>query len=464
MMPLNPLYQIELFEGVSDEEMAWIIANSREVWLQEGEFIFYENEPADSFYIVLEGELQVTRTVNGKQMVMGTTPRGIMGGEISLLNDIPSVVNSCAIMPTRLMVFDADTFRQLVGSCPIVGKRILRTAAERMAGTMTMYAQQQKMAALGKLSAGLAHEMNNPASAARRSARTLIELLPDLQTQTLKLSALNLSDIQLRSLIAFQSDAVKAAGESSPLSPLERSDREDTLADWLDALGVPKSWELAPTFVSAGVTIDELQALTAAAIGDHAVTLIIWLECALKAGSLLWEIEQSTERISNLVGAVKEYTYMDKSPVQDVDVHRGLENTLRVLGHKLRNVEVIREYDLSLPIITARGGELNQVWTNLIDNAIDAAGDGGTIWLITRHENAFVMVEVADNGSGIPAEVMPQIFEPFFTTKEVGKGTGLGLDITYRIVEQHGGTIDVQSLPGRTRFIVRLPIQHTAKL
>lgn len=451
-------YQIPLFDDITQEEYDWIRANSREVELSEGDYFFREGDVNRHFYIVLEGEMQITRMVDGKKRVMGTTPRGIMGGEISLLNDSESPVDSCAIMPTRLLVFDEAAFRELIVRCPVVGQRILQTAAQRMTGVVQIVTQEQKLAALGKFSAGLAHEMNNPAAAARRAAKTLVSVLPDLQTQTLRLHALGLNDVQIRSLIALQVDAIKAAGEAMPLTPLERSDREDAIADWLDNLDVDRSWELAPTFVNTGVSLTDLQTLVEHVGANHAEPLIVWLECALKAADLVSEIEQSTERISNLVGAVKEYTYMDQAPVQDVDVHRGLENTLRVLQYKLRGITVERQYDESLPAISARGSELNQIWTNLIDNAIDAVGEGGTITLITRHENDFVMVEIADNGVGIDAANMAKIFEPFYTTKEVGKGTGLGLDITYRIVQQHHGTIEAHSEPGHTRFIVRLPI------
>jgi signal transduction histidine kinase len=456
---MDALYQIPLFDGVPDDEIRWLIAHSHEETPQEGDYFFRENGPADRFYIVLEGELQVSRTVDGREIIMGTTPRGIMGGEMSLLNRTPSHVTVRAIMPCRLMVFDEQAFRELFAACPVVGMRILQTAAERMQGTVSILKQQEKMAALGKLAAGLAHELNNPASAARRAAKTLREAFPGLQTQTLQISTLGLSDAQVATLADFQKQVIEQAATANPLSPIEQSSREDEIADWLDSLDITGGWDIAPTFVSAGMALDDLETFAGQFAPETFGGIVAWLRGILDASALLNEIEQSTQRISELVSAVKSYTYMDQAPEQEVNLHEGLDNTLTVMKYKLRGVEVVREYDPHLPPIMARGSELNQVWTNLIDNAIDAMHGKGQIKLITRSEGNFVMVEIADNGPGIPEDVLPRIFEPFFTTKEVGVGTGLGLDISYRIVQQHDGTMEVRSQPGLTRFIVRLPIK-----
>jgi signal transduction histidine kinase len=456
---MDALYQIPLFDGVSGDEMRWLLDHSREERLGNGDYFFREGSPADSFYIVLEGELQVSRTVNGKDMIIGTTPRGIMGGELALLNRTPSHVTVRAIMPSRLMVFDEQVFRELFAACPMVGMRILQTAAERTQGTVTILKQQEKMAALGKLAAGLAHELNNPASAARRAAKTLREAFPALQTQTLQISTLGLTEAQVSTLVDFQRQVIEKAAAAKPLSPLEQSSREDDLAAWLDGQDIPDSWDIAPTLVTTGITLDDLETLAAQFAAHTLGRIVPWLCGMLEASSLLDTVEQSTQRISELVGAVKSYTYMDQAPEQEIDIHAGLENTLTVMRHKLDGIEVVREYDPALPTILARGSELNQVWTNLIDNAVDAMKGRGRITLITRCEADFVMVEVADNGPGIPPDVLPRIFEPFFTTKEIGVGTGLGLDISYRIVQQHDGTMEVHSQPGHTRFIIRLPIK-----
>ena len=456
---MDTRYQIPLFEGVSSDEFQWLLDHSYEEMLDDGDYFFTENGPAERFYITLEGELQVSRTVNGKELIMGTTPRGVIGGEWALLNRAPSHVTVRAIMPTRLMVFDEGAFRELFAHCPVVGTRILKVAAERAQGTAAILKQQEKMAALGKLAAGLAHELNNPAAAARRAASALRERLPDLQARTLKLNALGLSGDQVADLEALWQGAVEKAASSPPLSPLDQSEREDEIADWLDARGVENGWEMAESFVTAGLIVDDLDDLAAQVPAAHLDAALAWLGGTLDAAALLDEIEQSAGRISDLVGAVKSYTYMDQAIVQEVDIHEGLETTLTVMRHKLRDIALARDYDPDLPVIQARGSELNQVWTNLIDNAIDALEGQGQIRLITRREATFVMVEVADSGPGIPPDVLPHLFEPFFTTKEVGVGTGLGLDISYRIIQQHQGTIEAQSQPGNTRFIVRLPIK-----
>lgn len=452
------LTDLELFADVTDDEMNWLLSHSYEVQLEYGEYFLKENEVSNRFYVVLEGELQVTRTINGTPTVMGTTPRGIIGGELGLLSGQAAAATSRAILPSRLLVFNEPEFRALFGACPVVGTRILQIAAERLASLATRVTQNEKLAALGKFAAGLAHELNNPAAAARRATQTLFDLLPDLQAQTMRLNTLGLTETQMSNLNAVQRDAIANACNAPVLSPLENSRREDEIGDWLDEIGVEKGWELAPTFVTAGVTLDDLQELLEQYPADSRDEMARWFSCALEAADLLEEINESSRRISDLVAAIKEYTYMDQAPTQEVDLHKGLENTLKVLNHKLKNIDVVREYDPDLPRIVGRGSELNQVWTNLIDNAADAINGQGTIRLITRAENTFVMIEITDSGPGIPADVLSHIFEPFFTTKGVGVGTGMGLDISYRIIKQHSGSIEVQSQPGQTRFIVRLPV------
>ena len=456
---MNPsdLEAIPIFEGLSADELAWLDANSTEETLANGDFFIQEGDEETRFYVVLEGELQVTRTLAGKKTVVGTTPRGIIGGELALLNETPSSVTAQAIMPSRLLVLGANTFRALFAFCPKLGARVLQIAAERTQNIAGLVKQQEKMAALGKLSAGLAHELNNPAAAARRAAGTLREALPALQEQTVLLNSLGLTEDQLCALHDFQQRAAKQAATAPALAPLEQSDREEALGDWLQEHGVDNGWELAPALVSAQLAPDDLEQLLQPLPPQAAPPVLAWLNQGLGAASLLDQIEQSTQRIAELVGAVKSYTFMDQGGMQEVDLHAGLDSTLAMLNHKLKGVKVVREYDPELPRVLASGSELNQVWTNLIDNAIDALGGKGTLRLITRCENSFAMVEVADDGPGIPEDVLPRIFEPFYTTKDVGVGSGLGLDITYRIIRQHNGTVEVQSHPGLTRFIVRLP-------
>jgi signal transduction histidine kinase len=452
------LAPLDLLADLTDDELEWIVANTHEQVLAAGEYFVREGEPGDRFYIVLEGELQIIRTIDGKDLVMGTTPRGIMGGELSLLNGIPANITARALAPSRLIVFDTPAFRRMFAAAPPLGTKVLRTAADRMQGYASRVQQQERLAAVGKLSAGLAHELNNPAAAAQRAARTLSETLPNLQTRTLELCKMGLGADQIDKLTAYQAELTARQGSLPPLSTLEQADREDALGDWLSDRAIAGAYEMASGLVAAGVTPAELDNVAGhvpeAILGD----VLGWLSAAISANVLLQEIGVATQRISELVGAVKQYTYMDQGGEQEVAINRDLENTLTVMNHKLkRGVTVIREYDPQLPRIMAHGGELNQVWTNLIANAIEAMQYNGTLKVITRHEHDFVMVEIADTGPGIPPPIQSRIFDPFFTTKPVGAGTGLGLDITYRIIKQHNGTIEVYSQPGNTRFIVRLP-------
>lgn len=456
---MNPIYNIPLFHDVTDDELQWLINHSQEQLLQVGDYFTHENQPTRQFYIVLEGELQIIRTINGQEMVVGTTPRGIMGGEVWLLMGTEAAATARAITPSRLMVFDYPQFLQIFSHAPPVGAQILRVAAERMHGQASFVKQQEKLAALGKFSAGLAHELNNPASAARRAAQSLQGVLPALSTQTFDLGQWELTEEQIDSLVRFGVESATRARTARPLSTLEQSDREEAMIEWLTEQAIEDADEMAATFVTAHVTPPELENLVQTIPEGAAAATLAWLHEQLNAANLLDEIEQSTRRIAGLVAAIKSYTYMDQGGEQAVDIHRDLENTLLVLKHKVKQVRVERQFDPDLPKIMGRGGDLNQVWTNLIDNAIDALKGEGTIQLITRCENNYAMIEVTDNGPGIPPDILPHIFEPFFTTKGVGAGTGLGLDTAYRIVHQHNGTIEVQSKPGQTRFIVRLPTE-----
>jgi len=457
---IDPIYEIALFDGLSDDDYRWLLANSRELWLNPGDYWSHHGDVITSVYIVLEGELQITRILNGEKRVMGTTPRGIIGGEMSVLFDQVAQFDAVAIVLTRLMLLDVDTFRRIFAEIPSLGARILQIAMERTSGLATQVTQQQKIEALNTFSANLAHSLNNPASAASESSRTLrSDTLPALQRNTLALSALGLNDVQIRSLAALQSDAIHDASHWRILSPIERADGEDAIGHWLENAGVASAWDIAYIFVNAGVDPDDLSALTAHLPADHIRVVVEWLSSVLDAASLLNEIESSTARIAELVDGVKQYTYMDRGTSQAVDLNRDLDATLRMLVGRLHNVQVVRHYDPNLPHILGRGRDLNQVWTNVIENALDAMEDRGVLTVITRCENEFVMVEITDSGRGIPDDIMPHIFEPFFSTKKFAQGTtGLGLDIAYRIIKQHNGTPVLISVPGETRFIVRLPL------
>jgi PAS domain S-box-containing protein len=324
--------------------------------------------------------------------------------------------------------------------------------------------QTEKMAALGKLSAGLAHELNNPAAAATRAAGQLLDGIDALQSATARLAQGGLQPDAWARLSEFRRALGDRSAEPLNLSPLELSDREEELLGWFEAHGVADPWQMAPTLVVAGVRLDDLEAIAAGLPADRLGDAMAWVVAALGLYDLAGTVARSSRSISTLVDAVKSYSYMDRAPVQEVDIHNGIEDTLTILGHKLkRGIEVVREYDRSLPRIHVRSSELNQVWTNLIDNAIAAVGERGTITIRTYRDGDRLAVEIVDDGPGIPEEMQPRIFDPFYTTKEVGQGTGLGLDIVRRIITARcGGEVDFRSRPGGTVFRVRLPLESCA--
>jgi signal transduction histidine kinase len=339
-------------------------------------------------------------------------------------------------------------------------KKNLRDLEKAYLQQEVMLRQSEKLATLGKLSAGLAHELNNPAAAAQRGAAQLQSTISHLQSTHLKLGELNLTDAQLESLLALDKLAGERARKPADLDTLARSDREYELETWLSEQGIEEAWQVAPTLANLGYQRNELQTLAADFTPSQFPAIIDWLNDTYNIYSLLEEIGQGTGRISELVKALKDYTYLDQAPVQAVDIHEGLDSTLVILRSKLRpGITVHREYATDLPRIQAFGSELNQVWTNLVDNAIDAMNGQGEITLRTRADDPWVIVDIEDNGPGIPPEILPNLFDPFFTTKAPGSGTGLGLNISHNIVVgKHQGQIDVSSQPGQTRFEVRIPI------
>jgi len=459
VMILEALRQVSLFANTPDQELSWVTAQGKERWLAVGERLVKEGEPADYWYILLEGTVRLTKKLADQEAMVNTFEGGTYLGEIPILLGVPYFVSVCALAPTHLLQLSKDCFWRMVTGCPVISQAILRLMAERMQIFQSVSQQQQKLVSLGTLAAGLAHEFNNPAAAIRRSARNLQETMQVLPSLALKMQLLSAE--QRRALTNLLHPVIEPS-LSLQLDPLSASDREDELSDWLAAHGIVDGWKLAPTKVGAGLETGWLDTVADHIPAGFLSNVLLWLEATLVSKALLAEIKQGSSRIAELVKAIKESTYLDQAPLQETDVHEGLESTLTILGYKLQKVEVVREYDRRLPAICTYGNELNQVWTNLIDNAIDAMQGEGRIWIQTWRQNEDVLVEIADNGPGISPANQSRIFEPFFTTKGVGEGTGLGLATSYRVVVgMHRGDIQVFSQPGDTHFQVRLPINLT---
>ena len=451
------LRAVQALKGLEDEAFVWLAQHGEELALPANEIYAREGEPADCLIILLKGEL-VARAdeADGQSYVIA---QGDISGKLpfSRMTHYGSTVR--AVASTRLFRLNVSHYTEMMQRFPALVQRLVETLSDRVREVTRVDERHDKLMALGKLSAGLAHELNNPAAAARRAAQHLGESLQTLNTLCLTLSGQTLTAEQISFLTQFQQDAAARLTAAPSLDPLAESEREDELNNWLDEHQVADGWKLAPTFVRAGLQQENLETLAECLKGATLNDALHWLEAAWTSRELAREIEQSTARISDLVRAIKDYSYMDRAALQEVDVHEGLENTLVILSHKLkRGVTVIREYAADLPRITAYGGALNQIWTNLIANAIDAMNGQGKLWIRTARQGDHILVEVADDGPGIPPDIQGRIFEPFFTTKPQGEGTGLGLDTAYRIVRKHRGEIRVTSEPGNTCFQVRLPL------
>jgi signal transduction histidine kinase len=450
--------QIPLFADLGEEQVAAFWRMGQEMSFRKGELVFSEGDMPRGLYIVLSGELTIIKQIVGRQSVLARIPPGAFVGEISLLTGVPHTASAYAEEDSRLLILGVHLFQDTLNASPVI-RIILETMAQRIRATEAMVQQQEKLTALGKMAAGLAHELNNPSAANLRAARQLPAALTLLHDLVFKLNEFNLDQEQLSHLSELQQLLMQRAARPVWLDPLEQSDREEALTSWLQSQGVGEPWRLAPTFVSGGVSVEELADLRDHLGSDIFEDALVWLEGMSTVSGLLTTIQQSASRMCDLVSAIKSYTYMDRSPIQEVNVHEALDDTLTILSHKLQGVTVERHYDPDLPIITAHGSQLNQVWTNLLENAIEAVQGKGHIDIRTWRNGERIVVEFADSGPGIPVEIQRRIFEPFFTTKDVGQGTGLGLDIAYRIVvHEHKGDIRFTTQPGDTRFQVTLPI------
>ncbi len=466
------LRELFLFEKLTDDQLSWLCREGRVVVAEPGP-VYAEGDPARLLYVLLSGTLVMSRRIGDDDVeVVRTSARGVYSGAfVAYLGDrVPQVYNnSLAVLErSRFFVLDAATFAQLMTAWFPMAVHLLEGLFFGTRNAQEAIGQRERLLALGSLSAGLTHELNNPAAAAVRATGALRDRVAGMRAKLGTIAAGRYDGPFMAALIRLQEDAVERTSKARVLSPIEASDTEDEVAGWLDAHDITGGWDLAPTFVQAGLDSDWLDQVAAAVSGqsDAAGSLngaIWWLGYTVETELLMNEIAESVTRISSLVGAARQYSQLDRAPYQVADVHELLDATLAMLGGKIGSgITVVRDYDRSLPPIPTYPAELNQVWTNLIDNAVSAMGDTGTLTVRTTADGDRLLVEFADTGPGVPADIANRIFEPFFTTKPVGQGTGLGLDISWRIiVNRHHGDLKVQSVPGDTRFRVWLPVAHS---
>ena len=462
MMTTSELLQVRslpLFSGL-DETQLGCIEPGEVIKLAAGAVLVSQGDKLPCFLLVLEGEVRLSRTYDRQSILMGVIKPGNFTGETMLLLNSPWLSTARVGKPAKLFRLCEEDFWRMMRTCPSVARQIFQTAANKMRNLEGYSVQREKLASLGTMTAGLAHELNNPAAAAQRAATHLQQTTDKVQCLLCELRG-TLDRGHMQHLATASDNALQRLATAPPLDQLESSDRADVVATWLEAHHVADAWELAPTFVGAGLDAAWLEEFAAKLPPASHADALGWLGARLNLKSLLGQVEQSTGRIAALVKAIRSYSYLDQSPMQEIDIHEGIESTLTILGHKLKNVTVTRAFDRSVPPIMAYGSELNQVWTNLIDNAIHAVNGTGKICIGTSLEDNQLVVEIVDSGAGVPRNLQPHLFEPFFTTKPVGTGTGLGLVISNRIVgDRHGGEIEFESKLGETRFKVRLPLNR----
>src|SRR5271169_801876 len=460
MVEKSELLRVPVFADLPDDQIAWFLSNSQELNLKAGEVYSRQGDPADAMFVILEGQLQGRGELGGETFVFNLGP-GDVTGVLPYSRMKQFTVNGRAETDSRALRFPASLFPDLVQKMPELTKRLVGLMSDRIRETTRLEQQRDRLASLGKLSAGLAHELNNPASAAKRAASQLRQILKKIRDASLELGRRDLTPEQKSEIEKMEASFTQ--GDVVPPDALTMSDLEDQIDSLLRSHGQNDLWLLAAGLARRNIKPEVVESLFTKLDGETARAALVRIAASVEIASLLQEIESSTSRISDLVGAIKEYTHMDQAPVQNVDVVKSLETTLTILNHKLKQgVLVRRDYQRAPLLVNSFGSELNQVWTNIIDNAIDAMRGKGELRVRAYRDDGCVVVEIGDNGPGIPDEVQPHVFEPFFTTKGVGEGTGLGLDTVQRIVKKHRGNIQLSSKPGDTRFQVWLPLAEPA--
>jgi len=454
------LLRVPAFADLPADQIAWFLSQAQEVHLAAGEVYARQGDPADSMFVILDGQFQWRGEFGGETIVLSSKV-GDVTGVLPFSRMKQFTVTGRAVTTGRILKFPASRFPELVQKMPELATRLVGLMSDRIREATRIEQQRDRLASLGKLSAGLAHELNNPASAAKRASSQLRTILKRIKDASHDLGKRELTPAQKSEIEKLEASLIQR--DDPPPDALTINDLEDQLDSLFRSHGQSDLWQLAADLARKNVKPELLESLFAALDQETARAALLRIAASLEIASLLNEIESSTSRISDLVRAIKEYTYMDQAPLQNVDIAKSLETTLTIMNHKLKHgVLVQRDYHRVPLLVNSFGSELNQVWTNLIDNAIDAMGGKGELRVRTYRDDTCVVVEIGDNGPGISPEIRSHIFEPFFTTKGVGEGTGLGLDTVQRIVRKHRGSIDVSSKPGDTRFQVLLPLAEAA--
>ena len=464
-MSFEDLRAIALFDGLSDDQLLELVTVGEELRFNPGEDLFREAQPADYWWVLLEGTISLVRQVGHEESVLRVmdSPGQWAGGFRAWDANGVYLATGRGAAPGRILRVPAELLRDLANAWFPFGVHLIGGLVHSVRNIESVARQREALVALGTLAAGLAHEMNNPASAATRAVDALEDTCEALLSSLGRLAEGSISAAQF---VALDTLRREIQPQSSSMEPLAVADREDALSDWLIEHGVERDWLIAPPFAAAGLDIAWCERVAAVLDGGPLEAGLEWVASSLSTATLLSEVKESTRRISDLIAAVRSYSQLDRASMQQMDLAEGIESTLVMLAHKLQGgVTVVRDYGNDVPRIEAIAGELNQVWTNLIDNAIDAMKGTGTLRVSTRVNENGVVVEIGDTGPGMPKEVQTHAFEPFYTTKDVGKGTGLGLDISRRIiVERHGGEITIESRPDETVLRVSLPLRPTATL
>lgn len=463
MLCSQELLNLELFQHLPQTRIDWICDRACPIELTKGDTLVTEGDPPRGFFVILAGSIGISRISKGIAMPIGQHDAPAFVGEIPVLTEQPIPVTLCALTDCRVYEIAAEDFLELVHECRDFERTIFRTVQKRIKGLESFIQNREKMAALGNLSAGLAHELNNPAAALVRALKDVTPALLELQRMNLVYGQHNVDKDHTQQWLEVRDRGYDIIMEGS-LDSLAISDREEELLDWLEDYGIEDGWKLAEPLAAGDIRPETLDTLMERWRNDSTELRemgIRWLALSFDVMSIIQAGLHGAERISALISSMKSYSHLDRGVQQIVDVHEGIEDTLRLFSYKLKyGIEIKRNYDRTIPKVSAYGSELNQVWTNLIDNAIYAMGESGKIEITTSSCEKQVIVTISDSGSGIPDDVRSRIFEPFFTTKPVGKGSGLGLDIVRKVVEnRHQGTISCASQPGKTTFMIGLPIE-----